>query len=149
MMVNFIESFSKGIRAAQKAEENKDEIDSVFNMLNEQLQAESAGRLEIKVTFKTNPFLEFFAVASSAPKAAANYWAITASNPLAENSQPAEIAKWKFDQNGYPCQVITENEEIYCEDKAALESALQTLLASQAVGDKLYKVMTQKLSVQG
>jgi hypothetical protein len=141
-MVNFIDSFSKGIIAAKKSEQNKDEIDSVFEILNRQISEASSGKIEIKIIFKSNPFLDFLAVASDVSKV--SYWAITASNPLAEDFRPTEIAKWKADQNGYPCQIITDAEEIYCEDKGALENALQTLLASPVVGEKLYTVMNQK-----
>lgn len=145
-MVDFIDSFSKGIVAAKKAEENKDEIDSVFAALNKQLAEASSGKVVVKIIFKSNPFLDFISVAGSVPKA--SYWAITASNPLADDNQPLEIAKWKSDPNGYPCQVITDSEEIFCEDKSALEIALQKLLSSPIVGKKLYAIMNRKLKVE-
>ncbi|PHN78366.1 hypothetical protein [Pseudomonas syringae] len=144
-MVDFIKSFQKGIEAAISAENNKNEIDAVFDSLNHQLGQVSGGKLKVAIVFKSNPFVDFLAAASNSP-AKGSYWAIVASNPLAESFSPKELANWKSDQNGYPCVISTDSEEIYCEDKLALEKALGHILALPDVGKKLHALMNQKLS---
>lgn len=143
-MVDFIGSFNKGQDAAIQAEKNKDEIDSVFDVMNLQLSEVSAGRLKVEIKLKSNPLFGLLAITGNAQDKGA-YWALVASNPLAASFSPKEIAKWKSDPNGYPCQVITDVEEVYCEDRAALERALKYLLASPEVGKKFKEVMGQKL----
>lgn len=137
-MVNFIDSLNKGISAAQKAEENRDEIYSVFRALNEQLHIEFKGKLEISTYTKTNPFSTLMGI-SGEPKAP--YTFIAAVNPLAESNTPKELAKWKMDSNGYPCQIITQDNELYCENKEGLERGLQELLSSPAVGETIYALI--------
>ncbi|WP_139831488.1 MULTISPECIES: hypothetical protein [unclassified Pseudomonas] len=146
-MVDFISSFNKGQDAAKKAEANKDEIDSVFDNMNKQLGEASSGALKVDIVFKSNPFMDFLSVTSKS-KAGGSYWALAAVNPLAESYEPKEIAKWKADQNGYPCLVITDAEEIYCEDKSALEKALSSLLARPEVGKVFRLVMNQKQKLE-
>ncbi|MDD2051082.1 hypothetical protein NPS46_00770 [Pseudomonas putida] len=146
-MVDFIGSFNKGQEAAKKAEDNKDEIDSVFEIMNQQLGDASEGKLKVEIIFKSNPFLDFLTVAAKSASSG-SYWAIAALNPLAESYAPKEIAKWKSDPNGYPCLVITDAEEMYCEDKAALEKALSYLLARPEVGKIFRSVMNQKRKVE-
>jgi hypothetical protein len=146
-MVDFIDSFNKGIDAAKKAEENKDEIDSVIAAMNLQLSSASAGRVKIDIVLKSNPVADFFAAATK-NVAKGNYWVIAASNPLIDGYVPKELARWRFDPNGYPCQIITDDEDIYCEDKAALERALKYLLSTPDVGKKLLSVMNQKINLK-
>ncbi len=146
-MVDFIGSFKKGQDAAQKAEDNKDEIESVFENMNQQLGEASSGRLRVEIIFKSNPFIEFLSVAAKS-NSNGSYWALAALNPQAESYSPKEIAKWKPDPNGYPCLVITDDEEMYCEDKVALEKALSCLLTRPDVGKAFRTVMNQKQKVE-
>lgn len=145
-MVDFITSFNKGLEAAKQAGQNKREIYSVIDVLNEQLSQVSEGKLEIGIYNKTQPFSHFIGIVSSTADANKPiYQYLAAVNPLSESKAPSEIAKWKFDSNGYPCQISTSDFEFYCEDKAALERSLQNLLSDPTVGEKIYSVMSQKL----
>ncbi|MGB5687043.1 MAG: hypothetical protein WBM35_14635, partial [Candidatus Electrothrix sp.] len=71
------------------------------------------------------------------------YSAITASNPEVSDADAVELARWKTDRNGYPCQIDLDGEQMYCEDKIALENSLNELLRDPEVAAKLYKVMNQ------
>ncbi|MCD5993629.1 hypothetical protein KDX38_08345 [Pseudomonas sp. CDFA 602] len=142
-MVDFIDSFNKGIEAAKKAEHNKDEIDSVIEAMNVQLGNVSAGKVKVEIKLKTNPLADFFASAAKTP-VKGSYWAVVAYNPLAESSSPKELARWKSDPNGYPCEIITDAGDVYCEDKIALEKAFNFMLGTPDVGKKLLAVMNQK-----
>ncbi|KPN91689.1 hypothetical protein [Pseudomonas nunensis] len=141
-MVDFIGSFNKGLSAAQQAEKNREEIYSVLESLNKQLEDASKGTVKIDVLQKTIPLFEMF----TNPKTTAKpYSFLAAFNPLAEIYKPSELAKWALDPNGYPCLITTEEGDIYCEDKSGLERGLQILISSPMVGEKIYSVMKQKL----
>jgi hypothetical protein len=140
-MVNFIESFNKGMSAAEKAIANKDEIDSVFEQLSDQLQQATGGKLKISIAEKQTPLVTFTASLTDIMNRK-TYWAIVASNPLTPY-QPTELAQWKFSENGYPCRIVLPNTEIFCEDKTALENALSKMIATPAAGKKLKAVIEQ------
>lgn len=148
-MVDFIKSFNRGLEAAQQAGRNKEEINAVISLLNEQLLKVSDGKLEIDIYTKSQPLAGFFSAMSAmnptaeAPKPA--YQFLAAVNPLSESKTPIELARWKLDPNGYPCQITTPDSEFYCEDRSALERGLQNLLSDPIVGEKIYSVMRQKL----
>lgn len=140
-MVDFIDSFNKGLSAAEKAIANKDEIDSVIEQLSEQLLQATNGKLKISITEKYMPLAGFMMKLSDVIERK-KYWTIAASNPLA-SYQPKELAEWKFSESGYPCRIVLSDTEIYCEDKIALENALSKLLATPEAGKKLKAVMEQ------
>lgn len=140
-MVDFIGSFNKGLSSAQQAEKNRDEIHSVLEVLNHQLSEVSGGTVKIDILEKS---IAFFDLMASPKDSARTYTILAAYNPLADSYKPVELSRWKIDQNGYPCLIITPDEEIYCEDKSGFERGLQTLISSPAVGEKLYSVMKQK-----
>jgi hypothetical protein len=137
-MVNFTESFNTGIKSAQKADENRIEIRSVFDELNNQLNEPTDGRIKIsRVKFyeSTNPFKVSFLV----PKKF--YWAIAAENPKAEQESTKELAKWDMNRAGYPCKITLGNDDLYCEDKESLEYGLSQILQDSVVGETLSKLM--------
>jgi hypothetical protein len=140
-MVDFIGSFNKGLSAAQQAEKNREEIFSVLEILNAQLTEVSAGTVQIDILEKSLPFFDIMTGPKTGPR---SYTILAAYNPKAADYKPVELSKWKIDPNGYPCLIITQDDEIYCEDKSGLERGLQALISSPAVGEKLYAVMKQK-----
>jgi hypothetical protein len=141
-MVDFIDSFNKGLSAAEEAIANKDEIDSVIEQLSEQLQQATKGKLKISIIEKQVP-LAGFSMSLSEIMNRKTYWAIAASNPLS-TFQPKELAEWKFSESGYPCRIVLSDTEIYCEDKTALENALSKMIATPEAGKKLKAVIEQE-----
>lgn len=141
-MVDFIDSFNKGLSAAEQAIANMDEIDSVIEQLSEQLLKATNGRLEISIVEKQMP-LAGFSLSLTELMSRKTYWAIVASNPLT-NFQPKELAEWKFSDSGYPCRIVLSDAEIYCEDKAALENALSKMISTPEAGKKLKAVIEQE-----
>ncbi|WP_444936027.1 hypothetical protein ACJJIW_18600 [Microbulbifer sp. JMSA004] len=137
-MIDFTKSFNKGIQSAEIADSNKLEIGSVFEELNRQLESVSHGKIRIsreKFYEPTHPLK----VALFEPKK--YYLAIAAENPKAESSVTKELAKWQMDRAGYPCKITLGSDEIYCEDKGALEYGLSEVLQDPVVGDILHKLM--------
>ncbi len=144
-MVDFKEYFQKGLSAAEKAEVNKNEIDSVFDELNRQLDEATKGKIEIsRVKFFASSTLAD--IASLKPRE--TYLAIAAKNKNVKDCDYKELARWKIDRNGYPCMIIIDRDEMYCEDKVALEANMQRLLSDPTVGDTLYKLMNISSDVE-
>ena len=141
-MVDFIDSFNKGLSAAEQAIANMDEIDSVIEHLSEQLLQATKGKLKISIVEKHMP-LAGFSMNLSEFMNRKTYWAIVASNPLT-TFQPKELAEWKFSEYGYPCRIVLSDTEIYCEDKTALENALSKMIATPEAGKKLKAVIEQE-----
>lgn len=136
-MANYKESFEIGIRAAEIAEANRAEILSVFLDLNIQLKEPTGGRIEIILAKLREPEHKFqISLFIDIP----TYWAIAARNPLAESSVK-EIAKWEQTKAGYPCTIKIGKDQIYCEDKLALQEGLAALLQDPAVGEILHNLM--------
>jgi len=142
-MANFIDSFNRGIQAADQARANKEEIYSVIDELSTQLAGASDGKLKIEVVEKTE-VLNRFAMTANDLFSRKTYFAIVATNPLSASPRPEELARWRVAETGYPCHVILPDTEIYCEDKKALEKALSRLIATPAAGKILQSVMNQK-----
>ncbi|MCI5149631.1 MAG: hypothetical protein D3916_09635 [Candidatus Electrothrix sp. MAN1_4] len=146
-MIDFKESFKQGIQAAKTVDENKKEIRAVFEELNRQLSEQSKGKLRIeRKDFFMNGVLQNVVDVLNA-KRIKKYSAIAASNPEIPEADAVELARWKADRNGYPCQIDLDGEQMYCEDKVALENSLNELLRDPEVATKLYNVMTQDIPI--
>lgn len=145
-MINFIGSIEAGLNAAKNAEKNKLEIQSVFDELNRQLNDKYKGLLFVdrEEFYVNDTFMDLARIANLLDRE--KYSAITAKNPLAKEYKSFELAKWKMDRNGYPCQIIFGHTDKFCEDKASLEQALMELLREPTVGDKLYNAMKLELN---
>ncbi|MCI5164607.1 MAG: hypothetical protein D3903_00615 [Candidatus Electrothrix sp. GM3_4] len=146
-MTDFKESFRQGMQAAKTVDEDKKEIQTVFDELNRQLYEQSEGELciERKDFFMKGVLQNVVDVLNA--KRIKKYSAIAASNPKIPEADAIELARWKTDRNGYPCQIDLDGEQMYCEDKIALENTLNELLRDPEVGAKLYKVMTQDVPI--
>ena len=143
-MKDFLPSFQKGITAAQNAEKNRDEIDSVFSALNEQLAAATEGKVGISrkkyehpIDFTKNTLLQMLERKT--------YWALVVDFIPNATVPPIQIARWDQSFTGFPCRVVFGNREYSCEDKAGLEGVLELLLADPEVGNELLKFMNRPL----
>lgn len=134
-MVDFRESFSIGINAAERAEANRKEISMVFKDLNNQLKDATNGKILIRIATMKDHNAQY-GIFLTAP----TYTAIVAENPC-DSSKIEELAKLRQGKVGYPCKITFGNDEIHCEDRAALEEGLSRLLQDPIVGEKLYKLM--------
>ncbi|MEE1882840.1 hypothetical protein V0R55_22010 [Pseudomonas soli] len=151
-MSNFKDSFGRGLQAAEIAASLNAEINSVFQALNKDISEASGGKIKIHREIKVN--LPNFVgtrrltgamvsgLLSDISKNDDGYNKILASNPLARDSKSHEIAKFKQHRNGYPCEVVFEDEKIVCDDKPALERALSYMLSDAEVGRKLQNLMS-------
>ncbi|MBR9905441.1 MAG: hypothetical protein GYB15_17345, partial [Gammaproteobacteria bacterium] len=141
-MVDFKKFLEKGLSAAEKAEANKAEIDSVFEELNQQMDEATNGKIYIsRVEFYVNsPIADLASLANLRPRE--KYTAIAAKNRTIQDCEYKQLAKWKIDRNGYPCTIILDRDEMYCEDKTFLEKNLHRLLTDPVVCDQIYKLLS-------
>lgn len=136
-MSNFKKSFQNGIQSAIEADKNKEEIDNVFDSLNEDLREMTRGKVEfIRHQFaeEVNPLniTNMFNIEK--------YWAIAARNPKIE-SKAIEIARWNQDRSGYPCRIKFGNKKFICEDSEGLIEALEELLEDPHTGETCNNLM--------
>lgn len=142
-MAKYIDSLHKGLTAAKNAEYNRKEVDSVFEELNQLLTGATDGKVAIKRIQFTEP-VDLSRAASgslSAFFARGKYWALAAVFLPSGTIEYTELAKWEQDSSGYPCRLSFGATRFTCEDRAALEEVLETLLADSAVGEILHKYM--------
>ncbi|MBN3988712.1 hypothetical protein ACMFFK_09560 [Serratia marcescens] len=152
-MADFMESINDGLNAAKKADENKNEINSVFDELNFQLGKATNGAAkvirrafykEINTTTYANIAAKMIGE-SLLNQQRETYLALAISHVNKEyNFNDVEIAKWNIDKNGYPCVITLRSVELYCEDKEALEKALSELMRDPDVGTAVFNCMNFK-----
>ena len=141
-MADYLASFRQGLRAAQKAESNREEIDAVFEDLNSQIKRESKGTIIIdRMRFKEaeTPMESFARVGQG--RLPSTYWAITIHNPKVADSDIKQISRWEQNANGYPCTLSFAKRRVYCEDRKSLENSLAELMGDTDVGSKMHALM--------
>ncbi len=140
-MVDFKIAYKEGKALAAESDRAREEIDSVFKQLNDQLKEISDGKIKIERNFfdkKTYPPRpKILAHIPTAPRII-EYQAITAVNPKIPDSPVKKLAKWSIDKMGYPCKIIWDDKEQFCEDKEALELVLSELLRDPVVAETIY-----------
>jgi hypothetical protein len=129
-MVDFIEAFKQGQTAAEKAKNNHQEIDSVFEQLNEQLAKATEGKIQLSI--------EGFAGAVVEGDEGESLWRPSHWEICAGNN---ELAEWEKGREGYPCKITIGNKQHYCEDKTELEETLALMLQDPIVAGILADVM--------
>lgn len=138
-MVDFIEAFKEGQTAAETAKKNNQEITSVLNELNKQINEATDGKIRISLSSlsladmlgrdKYTDLLE-----------RGRY--INAENYLIPNSPKKELVKWEQGREGYPCKITIGNKQHYCEDKTELENTLALMLQDPIVAETLTNLMS-------
>lgn len=146
-MANYIDSLNKGLIAARDAERNREEVNGVFNELNEQLSSATDNKVAIRRMQFNGPVDLAKAIdgSLSAFFTRSKYWVLAAVFLPDGKVEATELAKWDQDNNGYPCRVSFGANTYFCDDKVALETAMGTLLADSAVGEVLHRYMTMPL----
>lgn len=141
-MLNYAESFNKGIHAAKIAQGNREEIKAVLEEFREQILSATHGKIDIRIReFYKNTMLDDLARLTMERKPRETYEAIAASNPLAIQHESKELARWTLDKAGYPCMISLGDMRYICEDAQALRNNLSLLLENPLTGEKLYELM--------
>jgi len=146
-MAEYQEAFEEGIQAAKKASAAKKEIEEVFVELNRELRDVTENKVEIRRETRTRKPLWELAVTYAIRQALGpvdKYVALVAVNPSDEGIPKKELAEWKQGRFGYPCRIISEDREVSCENREALEQALADLLREPSVGEKLFALLSEE-----
>jgi hypothetical protein len=139
-MTDFRLAFRNGQEAAKNADASRAEINSIFIDLNQQLGDVSNGRVSIQRYQFERPrsAVQQIALILLPPD---RYWGIGATNPLIAGMQPEKLCNWEEDRAGYPCKLIWDGDEYYCQDKQSLEDTLKKMLSDPIVGKTLSKII--------
>lgn len=146
-MVDFMGSINEGMNAAKQAEANKAEVKEVFAELNRQLSEVTDGKVTLDRAkfYKEDPSGYANITASLLGRARENYLGLGIGHTNENYNLPKiEIAKWDMDKKGYPCTIKIGSDELYCEDRNALENALSNLMRDPDVGTAIFKYMNYK-----
>jgi hypothetical protein len=136
-MNDYKSAFSEGLKAAERANAARKEIDQVFKDLNTQLSDITEGRIHvIREQRARNSTLKL--VITLEPD---YYWAIIAYNPKVGSSPNKELCEWEMGSAGYPCKMIWSGNTHYCENKQALEATLSVLLKDAIIAEKFWFLM--------
>lgn len=141
MPINFETSFKKGLEAAEAASKVNLEIDLVFKDLNDQINSASGGKIIIELQRKRDSMAalaSFMAKGFQDTVKTKTY--IVAVNEAAGKKEE-ELAQFERASTGYPCHLIYEDQEIYCNDKIALEKQLSTMLSNVNIGKRLARLL--------
>ncbi|MDD1607455.1 MAG: hypothetical protein LUQ18_02920 [Methylococcaceae bacterium] len=140
-MVDFIEAFKEGQTAAEIAKKNNQEITSVLNELNKQINKATDGKIRISLSPE---IIRLSDKPSLADLVGRGRWGryIDAENSLIPNSPKKELVKWEQGREGYPCKITIGNKQHYCEDKTELENTLALMLQDPIVAETLTYLMS-------
>lgn len=141
-MVDYASAFKKGIAAAEKAQQSREEIKEAFAQFASALSTVSEGKIKVHIREmleKSSALEALAALGKSQPK----YQAIVAWNPLVGNEPYFELARWHQARAGYPCNIKYNNQDHSCINRQGLEASLADLLTDSGIGEKLQRL--QKL----
>lgn len=127
-MTDFVKAYQTGLEAAEAANKNQEEIDSVFNDLNIQLRKVFDKEINIHVKPCIEKTFDFQKMRDK----------IVAENP--KRGEVIELSVWDQDPCGFPCTITYSNHSKSCENKEALEIALAEMLSDPNIAQSIYKV---------
>ncbi|EPJ8279411.1 TPA: hypothetical protein N2N62_002585 [Citrobacter freundii] len=141
-MKDFKDSLLAGIAAAKKAEDNRNEIRSVFSSVDEQIKdisdnKASFGRTRLYRRNDNAVAQAFITMAQQMSMASKReeYTALCIFDSEGKNG--IEIAEWSEDDSGYPCSIRYSGEKVFCSGKQELEYALSNLLMEVKTGEAI------------
>lgn len=140
-MSNFEDSFRVGIHAARSALNSQREIESVIQDFSESLQVATGGRVKVvqrEVAVGLGAILSQKLESERRTKTLA---VVPADGAPGKGLPSVEVAKWRYNEAGYPCWLIVGGQEIACVDRLALVEALGTLASSPRMGDAILRVI--------
>ena len=152
-MGKFTDALQEGIKAAEDVRKAKNEIDSVFDELNKEIQGKYGSQIQIirkymsktvNVPMSSRGLLDSLAreMTTLFPETKEiKYWAIVATFVQKENIKEKQLALWEPSETGYPCEIKIAEVANRCEDKEALEEALLEMLKNPSIAEKLLQLL--------
>lgn len=145
-MINFEDALKSGISHAEEEQQNREEIDSVFEALKTDIEKFTSSKVSIKLESRTDDRQDDFmasAIAAVYGRKYRKYVGMIAFNKLQSNNFEKELCEWKYGDKGYPVTIDYFNKSITCADKESLIKTLQDLLSKPDAGKKIKFLMDQ------
>lgn len=145
--MDFKNSLTAGLQAAQKARDNKKEIFGVIKDLSESVSDYSQGRVSLEITkerkLATNQtVLTAAASAFTGVNPYIDYEALSLVTWKDQTKVKEAIAEWRLNESdGYPCVISYGKEDVRCRNKEMLVKALNELMSNASTGEVLLKLM--------
>jgi hypothetical protein len=136
--INFGEALQKGLKAAEDAKIARQEIESVFNKLHDDVFNASEGKIRINRVRQEERSVVADLIDISAIH---SEWVLIAHRDGLDGQRVEDIAMWSSNDHGYPCSITWNHTEYICEDQKALEGVLMELLEDASTGRKLKCLM--------
>jgi hypothetical protein len=140
-MVDFTDSFRRGLDAAKRAQANRDQIAAIFSQLSEALLSMTDGSVEIAVVPIEDTMNALARMIVSIEKEKYGDKVIAVRRSGQPKSTARRIARWKQGDAGYPCAVIWGERHASCEDADSLRAELAELVSSPTVGEAIVATM--------
>ncbi|MGF6518638.1 hypothetical protein ABH912_006104 [Pseudomonas sp. BT76 TE3572] len=141
MAINFENSFKKGLEAAEAATKVNMEIDLIFKDLDDQIKSASDGKISIVFKRKRDSLGALAGFISNSFQEPMKFKTYIVAVNEAAGGKEEDLAVFERASHGYPCHLSYGDQAIYCNDKAALEKQLSTMLANVNIGKQLTRLL--------
>lgn len=143
-MSDFRAALQAGMSVAKTAVFNKNEINSVIAEIEEQIIEFSHNKATFGLgTFNRkrseSPMDAFVSVLT--PHPVETYEALAVWN--SEGKSPIQLAEMSISENGYPCKITYDGNDVYCNNKEELIFELSALLSSGKTGKAILEKMEE------
>lgn len=144
-MLNFKESYTKGIKAAIDTTKNVKEIEDAINHFKSELENASDGKLS--VFKKTSNILEAVKKNFLNSDNSELNDVIISICIMNDKSISEDITKLEYSPTGLPCGIYIDSIRYTCYTKEELLDGFSKLLASQSTGAKVLRLLKKSNSI--
>ncbi|MEB7893203.1 MULTISPECIES: hypothetical protein [Serratia] len=150
--MDYKKSLLAGLEAAHAARKSKDEIAKVIKTLSQAIEEVSNGEIYLEITKEKELSPKFSSMSTALLNLIGEdpyiyYNALSLikkpvdKTDTTTNLQKRSIARWKMDkQDGYPCVISYDKQDVSCSTKDTLEKALMELMSTAQTGEKLLEL---------
>lgn len=139
--MKFLSLVQQGIEKSNKSLAAMAEVDSIFDMINEDLKHYPGGELRLSRTLSNLGRLTTLPESLlSVTPVNLKQDTITLSLKSKEGTFSEDVAGWKQRTTGYPCLIKFDGQELTCGTSAHLMSGLSELLASIGFGNAVNRL---------
>ncbi|MDR6680147.1 hypothetical protein [Pseudomonas oryzihabitans] len=134
--MNFLQLVVKGVEKSKQAKAIIEEVDDVFDKINEDLKRYPGH--ELRLQRKVSPFGSIALFGAIVQKVESEYFdedTLSLFVSKGGRSLQTTVANWKQHKQGYPCTIKFGGQELICRNTQQLVSALGELLQSVTFGD--------------
>jgi len=147
-MKNFLSILATSLEGARNAQKTINEIHDLLEDFSNAIKAGTGDKVYVvrveAIEGMTDGFLRNLALFLKDPK---RQQVLALRHVDAPDVRDVQLATWREDALGYPCTVGFRDREYICENKLALSTALEEIIADSSVALAIEKLRTAKLKV--